>query len=130
MSKMTWALLVGLFAGRTLLAILNDTKTSIKDSIWHRLITLIGLVCCDFDNTALPNVFGVRNTELNACNCVSHFITTYLYVYILPFFNRPLVLMFFAKMHPVRPSHAQSSDQIPSLPNLSSYGQTPHHDVV
>ena len=50
MAKVTWTELVGLLARRADLTVLNNTESCIKHAIRDGLITLVGLICCHFNN--------------------------------------------------------------------------------
>jgi hypothetical protein len=80
---MTRAVLVGLLAGRADLAILDDTEFGVKDTIRDCLTALVGLVCRNLDHTALDNVVGGRDTELNTYDRVAHVAYLLCSVYIL-----------------------------------------------
>lgn len=72
-TKVTRTELVGVFAGRTDLAILNDTEARVEDAVWNRLARLIGLVGGNLHDTPLEDVVGVCDAELNSGDCVAHF---------------------------------------------------------
>ena len=72
MAKVPRAVLVGLFAGRADLAILNHSETRIKHAIRRGIPAEVGFVGGDLHDAALDNVIGVRDAKLNAYDCVTH----------------------------------------------------------
>lgn len=72
-TEVSGAELVGVFAGGTDLAVLNDSEAGIKDAIRHRLSRLIGFVGGNLHDAPLENVVGVCDAELNSGDCVAHF---------------------------------------------------------
>ena len=97
-TEMTRTVLVCLLAGRADLAILNDTELGVKDAARNRLTALVGLVCRNLDHTALDNVVGARNAELNAYDCVAHDAYLLCSMYILFRFT-PQAVVSLSKIH-------------------------------
>ena len=85
-SEMTRTELIGVLTGGADLAILNDTKSGVKDAIRNRLLRLVGLVGGNLHDAPLENVVGVCNAKLNSGNCVAHFTsyTVLCKVFVLP----------------------------------------------
>jgi len=72
-TEVAGAELVGVLAGRTDLAVLDDAESRIKDAIRDGLARLIGFVGSNLHDTPLEDVVGVCDAELNSGDCVSHF---------------------------------------------------------
>ena len=72
MSKVPRTVLVGLFAGRAHLAVLNDSEARIKHAIRRRIPAEVGFVGGDLHDAALDDVIGVSDAKLNAYDCVTH----------------------------------------------------------
>jgi len=72
MPEVTRTILVGLLAGGTLLSVLDDTETGIKDTVGDGLTALVGLVCSNLHHRALENIIRVGESELNANDSVTH----------------------------------------------------------
>lgn len=73
-SEVTLALLVGVLAGRTDLSRLDDAETSIEDSTWDRIGTLVGLICDDFDNRTPQDLLRRGDSKLDTNHCIWHFL--------------------------------------------------------
>ena len=71
-TKVARTVLIRLLASGTLTTILNHTEARIKHAIGNRNAALVCLVCGDLHNRALKNVVGVRKSELNANDSVTH----------------------------------------------------------
>ena len=65
---MSLALEVGVFAGGTDLAALDNTEPGIKDTSRNGVICLMGLVGDDFDNGSPEDLFRRSDSKLNAYN--------------------------------------------------------------
>jgi len=71
-SKVTWAVLIGLFAGGTYFAVFDYTKASIKYTVGNGLAALMSLFSIYFYDGALQYVIWVCDAKLNTYNCISH----------------------------------------------------------
>ena len=65
---MSLALEVGVFAGGTDLAALDNTEPGIKDTARNRVICLMGLVGNNFDDGSPEDLLGGSDPKLNAYN--------------------------------------------------------------
>ncbi len=72
MAKVARTELIRLLAGWTNLAVFDDTEASIEDTICDGLIVLVGLVGEDFDDGALDEVLGIRDSKLNSDDSITH----------------------------------------------------------
>ena len=68
MPEVTLALEVGVLAGGTDLAGLDDAETGVKHATGDWVTTLVGLVGNDFDDGAPQDFFGRRDAELHSYN--------------------------------------------------------------
>ena len=72
-TEVSGTILIRVLAGRTDLAVLDDTEPRIKHAICNRLTRLICFVSCNLHDTPFENVVGVCDAKLNASDCVAHF---------------------------------------------------------
>lgn len=73
-SKVTLTLLVGVLAGRTDLARLDDTEACIEDAAGDWIGSLVGLVRRDFDNRTPQDLLRRRDPKLDTNHCIGHFL--------------------------------------------------------
>jgi hypothetical protein len=73
-SKVTLALLICVFAGRTDLAGLDHSEARIKDSTGNRSGSLKGLICCNLNYRSLGDLLGRGDAKLNSDNGIGHLL--------------------------------------------------------
>ena len=68
MAEMSLALEIGMLAGGTDLAALNNAEAGIKDSAGNWIVSLMSLVGNDFNDRTTKDLLGRSDPKLNAYN--------------------------------------------------------------